>query len=94
MPEIDYNDKSISYQSPLGIYIDGKISGRIHDSIIPKYHEIIPVALAQLKKKDLETVKSDATRQLDSEVAKRDTALVRQSLRNTIDLTTKLLEFN
>ena len=45
--EIDYKGRKVPYQIPLGIYLDGQITGRIHNSIIPKYHEIVPEELAK-----------------------------------------------
>ena len=40
--EVEYGGRKIPYQTPLGIYLDRKITGRIHDAIIPKYNEITP----------------------------------------------------
>ncbi len=91
MPEVSYNGRKVSYTEPLGIYLDGKITGSIHDSIIPKYHEIIPEILFRLNAEEIEDVKENATRQLNG-IAQRDSEQVRRSLRNTIDITTKLLE--
>ena len=89
--EIEYQGKRIPYQMPLGIYLDGQITGRVHDSVMPKYTEISPEKLSELDKEGIKTVKEDATRQLEG-IAKQDTEEVRQSLRNTINLTTLLLQ--
>ena len=89
--ELEYQGRKISYQAPLGIYLDGEITGRIHDSIIPKYNEIAPEKLAILNLEAIGKVRDDATRQL-SGIAQQDSEEVRQAIRNTIDLTTKLLE--
>lgn len=89
--EVEYDGRKIPYQTPLGVYLDGKITGRIHDAIIPKYHEITPQKLVLLIPEAIRTVRDNATRQLGG-IAQQDTEEVRQSLRNTIDLTTRLLE--
>lgn len=89
--ELEYRGRRITYSAPLGIYLDGQMTGRIHDSIIPKYHEIVPKRLITLDLEAIRKVKDDATRQL-SETAQQDSEEVKQSIRNTIDLTTKLLE--
>ena len=90
MNTINYQGREIPFESPLGIYMDGKITGRVHDAIIPKYHTLIPQALQGLKLEDVRTVMDDATRQL-RDVALRDSEEVRQSLRNTINLTRLML---
>lgn len=89
--EIEYNGREISYKTPLGIYLDGKITGRLHDSIIPRYYEIIANELIRLDKNRIGDIKDDAIRQLNG-IGQQDSEEVRQSLRNTIDLTTRLLE--
>lgn len=89
--EVEYGGRKIPYQSPLGIYLDGQITRRIHDSIIPKYNEITPQRLVLLIPEAIRTVRDNATRQL-SEIAQQDTEEVRQALRNTIDLTNRLIE--
>ena len=89
--KLKYQGRKIPYQSPLGIYLDGQITGRVHDSIIPKYNEISPEQLALLQPEHLKTVRDDAKRQL-SEIAQQDSEEVRQAIKNTIDLTTRLLE--
>jgi hypothetical protein len=92
MPEIEYNAIRISYQSPCGIYFDGEVTGRIHDGILPKYREIDPIKLVdKFDKEKIRAMKNLAERQLNV-IAQQDTEEVRQSLRNTIDLTRKLLE--
>ena len=90
-PKLKYQGRKLTYQSPLGIYLDGEITGRIHDSIIPKYHGIAPEKLINLNSESIRTVRADAIRQLGG-IAQRDSEEVRQAIRNTIDLTTKLLE--
>lgn len=90
--DIEYQGKRIPYQTPLGIYLDNQITGRVHDSIIPKYREISPEKLSELDKEGIKTVGEDATRQLKGIIAKQDTEEVRQALRNTINLTTLLLQ--
>jgi len=89
--ELEYQGRKIPYQSPLGIYLDGEITRRIHDSIIPKYREISPGRLIRLNPEEIKTVNDDAKRQLGN-IAQQDSEEVRQALRNTVDLTTRLLE--
>ncbi|MEK6895537.1 MAG: hypothetical protein AABX48_03375 [Nanoarchaeota archaeon] len=86
---VKYNGKEFYFQSPLGIYLDGN-TGRIHDAIIPKCQEIDPEKLVVLRKDEINQVLEDATRQLNG-IAKKDSPEVRQAIRNTIDLTTRLL---
>ncbi len=54
---IEYKGKTIPCQMPLGIYLDGKITGRIHDFIIPKYHKINPYKLILLNEDSIKMVK-------------------------------------
>lgn len=89
--QLEYRGKIIEYKTPLGIYLDGKITGRIHDSIIPKYEEISAQKLSLSKLEDIRKVRDDAVRQLE-EIAQDDTEEVRISLKNTIDLTNSILE--
>ena len=89
--EIDYKGRKVPYQTPLGIYLDGQITERIHDDIIPKYHEIIPEELVKLDLEGISTVRRDTERQLQG-VAQQDTEEVREALRNTLNLTTLLLQ--
>lgn len=88
--EIDYKGRKVSYQMPLGIYLDGKITERIHDAIIPKYQKIIPDKLILLDKDSIREVNENAKRQLEG-IATQDISQVREALRNTIDLTAQLL---
>ena len=88
--EIEYKGRKVPYQMPLGIYLDGKITGRIHDAIIPKYQEISPDKLILLNEDSIRVVSEDAKRQLEG-IAQQDTPQVRDALRNTIDLTRQLL---
>ena len=88
--EIEYEGRTIPYKMPLGIYLDGKITGKIHDCIIPKYQWIIPEELVKLNKREIEIVRKDATRQLNKIVTK-DKPEVRDAFRNTIELTNLLL---
>ncbi len=88
--EIEYKGRKFSYDVPLGIYLDGEITGRIHDSVIPKYNELVPEKLANLDKDGIRRINLDAKRQLAG-IAQKDTEEVRQALRNTIDLTANLL---
>ena len=74
--EVEYGGRKIPYQTPLGIYLDRKITGRIHDAIIPKYNEITPQKLALLIPEAIRTVRDDATRQLGG-IAQQDTEEVR-----------------
>jgi len=92
MPEIEYEKRRIFYQIPCGIYFDGQITGRIYDGVIPKFQEIDPVKMVDnFGKEKIMAMKRHAERQL-SGIAQQDTEEVRKALRNTIDLTTKLLE--
>ena len=92
--EIEHRGRKVPYQLPLGIILDGKITGRIHDFILPKYQEMNPERLVILNEDTIRIVNSDAKRQL-TEIAQQDTTeakQVRQALRNTINLTTQLLQ--
>jgi hypothetical protein len=82
--------RTIEYFTPLGIYLDGEITGRMHDGIIPKYHELNPDKLIALDTEKLETINQDAKRQLEG-IAQRDNKKVQQALKNTIELTASLL---
>ena len=83
--------KTIHYQIPLGIYVDGEISGRVHDSIIPKFYEIDPEKLVELDRIYIEMVRRDAVRQL-RRFALKDTEEAIKPLQNTVDLTISLLQ--
>ena len=91
IPEINYKGKKFPYRAPLGIHLDGQITRRVHDAIIPKYVEIVPEELAKLDEKGIDTLRRDAERQLKS-IAAEDTPETRQTLINTLDLTTRLLQ--
>jgi len=88
--KVEYRGGKILCQVPLGIYLDGKTGGNIHDSIIPKYREIDPHRLVLLDGDSIRTVGEDAKRQLEG-IATQDSPQVREALRNTIDLTRQLL---
>jgi hypothetical protein len=89
--ELTYQGRTIICDLPLGIYMDGEISGRIYDSIIPEYKEIDPHKLILLNSGAIETVRNDAMRQINS-LTQQDTKEVRRAIQNTLNLTTKLLE--
>ena len=89
--ELEYGGRKIQYNSPLGIYLDGKITGRTHDAIIPKYNKISAEKLVILNKDEIRSIRNDATRQLKS-ISLQDKPEVRQALRNTLDLTNYLLQ--
>ena len=92
MPEIiSYIGKERAYQIPLGSYEDDQETGRVHDRIIPKFHEIDPKKLVDHDREYIERLRRDTKRQL-RELGPQSTRRVRLSLRNTIDFTEALLQ--
>ena len=89
--QIRYNGRMIDYQSPLGIYLDKEITGRIHDHIIPKYRELSPEKLTPLNPESIRIIRDDAKRQLEG-IAQKDTREVQRALQNTLNLTTSMLK--
>ncbi|HLC32167.1 MAG TPA: hypothetical protein VJK51_05865 [Candidatus Nanoarchaeia archaeon] len=89
--EVKYLGRRAAYELPLGIYLDGQVTGRIHDAIIPKYHELDADRLAALDEAGIRIVRDDATRQLAG-IAQQDSEEVRRALTNTINLTKLLLK--
>ena len=89
--EIEYLGKKRTYRTPLGFYEDGQETGRVHDRIIPKFHEIDPKKLVDHDREYIERLRRDTKRQL-RELGPQSTRKVRLSLRNTIDFTEALLQ--
>ena len=87
---LEYRGRKVTYTAPLGIYFDGQITERVHDALFPKYQELDPKKLADSGPEILRMIHADAKRQL-REIAPRDTEEARRGIRNTLDLTERLL---
>ena len=90
---LDYKERLIEYNKPLGIYLDGKMTGRIHDDILPKYYHISIEKLALYEIEDIKLVRDASKRQLEK-MALGSFEEARNSLQNTLDLTNSMLEQN